>query len=773
MTSARRSTHSLARLAIACLGLAGAAACLLGGLGAGLEFDLRTGRDGLRSRPASGDIVVVEMDKGSIDAFGRWPWPRAEHGRLVDRLVAAGARSIAFDVDFSSPSNPADDAAFAAALARSGGKVVLATLKQSKGSGSEELVESTPIPAFREQVFVGTVHTIPDDDGQVRFLPLGLEIDGATRPSLAAMVAESTASGDDFYRVDYAIDPLSIPRLSFADVVSGRVPSERIRGKRLVIGATAVEIGDRYAVPGHGVIPGVLIQALGAETLANGIPEEWGPLPPLLLALAGGLALLARRRVVKIAGYGGSGVAVLALPFFLESWAGGTVEIVPALAALAASGMAAAVAHLRTTLRIRAITDAATGLPNALALEHRQDGDAPCFLAVGVIDDFGSIASAIGPEKAAELVRRIAERLELGSRGSAIYRIDEGALGWVLGRDDGDDIGDQFDSLAAMMRAPVEVGGRRVDAGMHFGVASGTEAQARALATNAAGAARQAAADGKRWHFFVASNLDEAAWRLSLLGELDDALANGDVWIAHQPKLDIRSGRIVATEALVRWQHPERGPIPPDLFIPVVESAGRIGELTDHVLRTALADAARFRTEDLPLNVAVNMSVTLLTQPGLARGVLDAVAAAGVAPDVLTLEVTESAAMTGSDTAIATLEQLRDAGVRLSVDDYGTGQSTLTYLKRLPAREVKIDQSFVKPIATSRNDAILVRSTVDLAHQLGLKVVAEGVEDAACLALLAEMGCDTAQGWHIGKPMRAEDLLGHARAWNEEDRRAA
>lgn len=770
MTSACPSALRMRRTAIAGCAVLAAAASVLGGLGGSLERDLRGARDGLRRHNAGGEVVVVEMDKGSIDAFGSWPWPRTRHAALIDRLVGAGVRSVAFDVDFSSPSNPADDAAMAGALARSGGKVVLATLKQYKGSGSTELIESTPIAPFREHAFIGTVHMGADDDGLVRHLPLGLEIDGATRPSLAAMVAESGASGDRDYRVDYAIRPDSLPRLSYADVLGRRVPDEALRGKRVLVGATAVEIGDRYAVPGYGVIPGVYIQALGAETLLGGAPQDWGPMLPLLLA-GGGVLVLAsrRRRSTRLAGYAAATALTGLLPLALEAGARTSVEIVPALAALAASGAAAGVLHLRESFRRRALINAETGLPNALALEATMGNEGACLVAAAAIEGYGGIATTLGPERAAELIRRVAERLELGSGGRAIHRIDEGTLAWGLDASEGDEIGGRFDALAAVMRAPVEVGGRRVDVAMTFGVASGEGRQARALAANAAAAARQAAGEGKRWHAFIAGDEDEAAWRLSLLGELDEALAHGHVWVAHQPKLDIFSGRIVGTEALVRWQHPVRGAIFPDLFIPMVEAAGRIGELTTHVLRTALADAALFGRMGLPLNVAVNMSVTLLAQEGLGRSVLDALEEAGVPPEALTLEVTESAAMTGSEAALATLEALRDHGIKLSVDDYGTGQSTLTYLKRLPVGEVKIDKSFVGGIADSRNDAILVRSTVDLAHQLGLRVVAEGVEDARCLAALAEMGCDTAQGWHVGKPMRAADLLAHARAWNERE----
>ena len=216
-----------------------------------------------------------------------------------------------------------------------------------------------------------------------------------------------------------------------------------------------------------------------------------------------------------------------------------------------------------------------------------------------------------------------------------------------------------------------------------------------------------------------------------------------------------------------------RGPIPPDLFIPAVEANGRIHDLTMHVLRTALRDAAGWADGGEAMGVAVNVSVTLLTEPGFVEEIGRALDDSGVPATALTLEVTESAAMTGSDAAVFVLERLRDLGIRLSVDDYGTGQSTLTYLKRLPASELKIDKSFIRTIVANRNDAILVRSTIDLAHELHLSVVGEGVEDSECLEALAALGCDTAQGYHIGKPMPAADFIELARRTNARAPRVA
>ena len=317
------------------------------------------------------------------------------------------------------------------------------------------------------------------------------------------------------------------------------------------------------------------------------------------------------------------------------------------------------------------------------------------------------------------------------------------------------------------MRAPIECG-RLIDVVVAFGVADPVADDPRQQIAHAGLAAERAAGRGALWERFAGGD-EEADWHLSILSELDAALAQGHVWNAYQPKMDIATGRIVGVEALVRWDHPERGPIAPDRFIPQVEAQGRASDLTLAVLRRALEDAARWRAQDIQLDVAVNISATLLLDASFAVLLEREIAAARLPAGCVTLEVTESAAMKDSEQAIAALNSWRALGLKISIDDYGTGQSSLAYLQNLPATELKIDKSFVVDLAANDRNAIMVRSTIAMAHELGMKVVAEGIEDGDCLARLREMGCDTAQGWHIGKPMPAT----HIAAFLRERERAA
>ena len=239
--------------------------------------------------------------------------------------------------------------------------------------------------------------------------------------------------------------------------------------------------------------------------------------------------------------------------------------------------------------------------------------------------------------------------------------------------------------------------------------------------------------------------------RLAAYAAFRDAIEAGDLRVHFQPKVHLRSGEVRGMEALVRWQRPDRLVLPAD-FISLAEQTGLIEPLTWNVLDTALALARQWRDSGRHIPVAVNLSARLLRDPDLPDQVRDRLRHAGLPGDALELEVTESAVMTNTGEAMRILTQLRHLGVRISVDDFGTGHSSLAYLRQLPVDHLKIDRSFVRDIAVNPRDASIVRSVIDLGHTLGLELIAEGVENAETRNLLIELGCDQGQGFFLGPP---------------------
>jgi len=256
--------------------------------------------------------------------------------------------------------------------------------------------------------------------------------------------------------------------------------------------------------------------------------------------------------------------------------------------------------------------------------------------------------------------------------------------------------------------------------------------------------------------------------KLTLLSELRRAVADNELVMHYQPAVDLLGGAVLGVEALVRWQHPVEGLLPPNAFIPLAEGSGFIHELTTHVLNLSLDQAARWAVAGTPLVVSVNISARCLLDSTLPDTVRRALSRTGVPADVLLLEITESAILADPVRAGEVIHRLHDLGVHLSIDDFGTGYTSMSYLRDLPVDELKIDQSFVKRMLHDTKDAVIVRTSIDLAQRLGLRAVAEGVEDDATWRALQVLDCDAAQGYLFSRPLPAAELNTWLQRWRDQ-----
>jgi EAL domain-containing protein (putative c-di-GMP-specific phosphodiesterase class I) len=394
-------------------------------------------------------------------------------------------------------------------------------------------------------------------------------------------------------------------------------------------------------------------------------------------------------------------------------------------------------------------------LPNLNALRLSREGRSQALVAARLLN-FEEIASTLAPEKERQLVEQIVARLNVGSPQRTLYQGDGGIFAWFEASRQ--PFGNHLEALHALFRNPARVGGLSIDLSLAFGVEVGSGRSLANRLASALVAADEAAHAGLKWKYHDPETLENASWRLSMLSQLDEAIDRGEVWVAYQPKLDLATRRITGAEALARWTHPEKGPIAATEFDAAAEHHNRNGKLTEFVLEKAVAAAALINKRGVDFDVAVNLSARLLEDKGFTLRLSALLARHGLAPNHLTLELTETAALTGSGEGLDMISRLRDLGVNIAIDDYGTGLSTLDYLKKIPATEIKIDQSFVKGIVDNRSDRVMVQSTIALAHSLDRKVVAEGVEHRDILDLLIEMNCDIAQGFAVGRPMSLEGL---------------
>jgi diguanylate cyclase (GGDEF)-like protein len=423
-------------------------------------------------------------------------------------------------------------------------------------------------------------------------------------------------------------------------------------------------------------------------------------------------------------------------------------------------------------LRHDAAHDALTGLPNRANLQRRLGSALEEVLAgrrtgaavmILDLDDFKEVNDTLGHQQGDLLLVEVATRLTaaVGSVGT-VARLggDEFA---ILIPESGDEdlvlrVGRR---VLRALEQPVVLDGLEVQVSGSMGVAlAPAHADDPAALLKRADMAMYDAKTSTRGLRLYDADLDtNNPRRLTLVSELRSALHNGEIQVHVQPQGRLADGQVVRTEALARWYHPELGQVPPDEFIPLAERSGLIGPLTTYVLDSALAACAQWRATGHDVGVAVNLSTRSLHDADLVEEVDRLLRRHGVPAHKLTLEVTEGSVMADPARAVALLHRLRDRGVRLSVDDFGTGYSSLSYLKRLPVQEVKIDRSFITSLREGGEDVAIVRAIVDLGRHLGLEVVAEGIEDQATWDLLASMGCDLGQGWHLGRPMPTADLL--------------
>jgi EAL domain-containing protein (putative c-di-GMP-specific phosphodiesterase class I)/GGDEF domain-containing protein len=450
-----------------------------------------------------------------------------------------------------------------------------------------------------------------------------------------------------------------------------------------------------------------------------------------------------------------------------------TVETRDEIARLADSfnAMAAEIGERERRITHLAMHDGETELANRLGLEKhlanlRQRGaDGVVVAAIGV-ERYGHLRAAIGYEQAGALVRELGGRLARRMPSAVIARLSSDVLGLAFRAPDRAAALEAFAALVAALEAPVRLTAATVDVGVTVGLAEQALGAHSGLSAveQANIAVEQARAAHRKIGFFDPAAYGDPSSNLSMMSEMLEGLKAGQLVLHHQPKRDIRSGQITGVEALVRWRHPTRGLVPPDHFIPLAEETGHIRALTDWVLAEAIEHQAAMRIARHELEMSVNISGRLLSDPDFGDVALRL---ARQAEGRLCFEVTETAVIENPELALGLIERFSGAGLHISIDDYGSGLSSLAYLKQIKANELKIDKAFVLNVADSQRDALLVRSTVDLAHSLGLKVTAEGVETEAAYAILAAMGCDVAQGYLIARPMPLKDVL----TFLHEDRR--
>ncbi|KRR19123.1 EAL domain-containing protein [Bradyrhizobium retamae] len=877
---------------------------LAGGWHSSLRNALADLRFAWQSRQVSGDIVVIAIDASSIDRIGVWPWPRLLHAELVRQLQKADVQDIALDVDFSTPSDASSDRSFAEALEGAGGSVVLPAFQQPR-TDRATLHINRPLQQFAEHSWSAIVNVEVGPDGLVRRYPFGEKLDGKFVPSMAAVLAGQYAEKRIPFLIDFSIRTAGIPKVSFADVLSGDPATlQKLQGKKVVIGGTALELGDRFSVPNGVILSGPVLQTLAAESLLQNRALQWtsGVVTAAGLALlallmlfswhrlsagkrvallgataftleAGAFALqaafplildtslfhiaiivyvaaialdeidirdllgrVAESRFQRVAMSLGDGLICTDSNYLITVWNPGATAIFGYLPeemigrpfdgicardeALATSAFSIKnAAHLaagsvvefdgrrsngevfpveasfsgwqgtdglqfgailrdisvrkREAERVRYLAehDTLTGLINRNTL-HVQleakisaaetDGRKMALLVIG-IDGFQQINDMLGHTCGDLVLRAISQRLTAAiPPAGLVARLsgDEFAIA-VPTSDIGENLSRFAEQIGDGFDAPLLAGNRhlRVKVSIGAAVCPGDGRTADELLSNAHLALSRAKATNRGGHvLFEDSIRRELETRLTLEAELALAAERNQFELFYQPQFHLSDGRLIGAEALIRWRHPVRGLVSPGEFMPVVNTSPISERIAEWVLRTACTQGAAWERAGHKLRIGVNLSPSQLESGDLTVSVAQVLASTGLNPTSLELEVTEDILLHDEQAALNTFLEIQELGVRLSFDDFGTGFASLSYLKKFPLDGLKIDRSFVLGLLTNPDDAAIVSSTIGLSKQLGLFVIAEGIEERATADFLVRMGCEEGQGYFFGKPMPVRDF---------------
>ena len=570
----------------------------------------------------------------------------------------------------------------------------------------------------------------------------------------------------------------SIFGAELAELLMLPVDHKPARRTRVLRDGTIEDEPSAHLDPTEGVWARVAAEGIGVRLTTARAPDR----------LRSHLSIAGVRDLMAAPVHGGRGVIAVLLVMNREGHVGGwRDEDMTLLETLANhAGIALRNGELLDGLATRAaeseyqaLHDALTGLPNRTWFQRLADeaihGGAPAAVLTLDVDRFKEINDALGHENGDRILRDVAARLtESAPDGDIVARLSGDTFAMLVGfgpvTDDPGSVADGGGATAAARSAVERVqrllersfalGELSLNVNVSIGVALvGTDGDDAGTLLRHADIAMHLAKEARTGVEFYASNRDVySPARLALAGEFRHAVDAGELEAWFQPKVELSTGRIVGAEALARWLHPVRGLVMPDAFIPIVEQTSLLQPLTTFMLRSSIRACAGWRAAGLDLSIAVNLSARNLHDDALGGDVAGLLGEFGLPAPALTLEITESAMMADPARAEATLGQLEQLGVRISIDDFGTGHASLAYLKRLPVTELKVDRSFVMGLDVDKDDRSIVRSTIELAHELGLSTVAEGVETTWIWDWLAAQGCDLAQGRLMGMAVPGDEF---------------
>ncbi len=704
------------------------------------------------AQAAPPSYAVVSLDNGEPSSQTQVGASTERQAELLSKLLASKPHRIFFDYPVTAGSDSRGDNSLKSAIAAGSEKIVMvARGERGKLPGLQSIPKTNFVPPPDTRVAASAWFLNMFD--AVLKAPPAVEHGGRLLPAVA-QVDQPSVMSDQMVHPYYRVDPSTVPVIGADDLLSGTVPITAVANRDLFVTRTNKNLDSSVVYFGHGIVPGAMADISSATGLSKFRAVDVGGQPILLLFVL--MVLFVGRLRDKWMRTSATVTFIAALAFgpgiFMDL--GYVADVGAAMLAVTIYVPMQMWANWRREVQL---TSASSGLPNIEALAA---ADIPAGIDVIAmrVSHYEQMLASLPRELHGDCARQIARRIAVTANEATIYDNGNGHFVWLVQPFTTDALIAQLEGLRALFSAPLMIAGHILDTNVHFGLDRNGSSKPLSRIKSAIVCASEAEARLKLYEEFGSQRLAETTWELSLHARIDNALHNGDIWLAFQPQFDLRTGTINAAETLIRWTDPERGAIPPDSFILQAERAGRIDAITYWVLEHAMIATEALESRYRPIQLSVNLSAWMVDQPNLISDITAIVRRHQFDCSKLTFEVTETFSMTNRQMAKTNLASLRAMGFCLSIDDFGTGQASLSYLSEIPSDEIKLDRRFIMGISTDKRDRAIVSSVIQLGHALGQSVVAEGVEDAATLEVLRQLDCDIAQGYYIGRPVRFEQF---------------
>jgi EAL domain-containing protein (putative c-di-GMP-specific phosphodiesterase class I)/CHASE2 domain-containing sensor protein len=705
----------------------------------------------IATKPVSGDIVVVGIDSPSIESIGRWPWPRDKQAELIKKIDGYGPKSVYIDIGYHGRTTPKADAELRSTLEKMTAPTKVVALATDEDGTSVRSVRSHPDAVGSAEVVTAYV---PYIFGYVWELPITVKTNGGNLQSVAASIIGVNDPQLSPFRIDYLYDPNSIPVFSAEDIINQTISPDNFKGKVVIVGITDLTHNDIHSMPGWGERAGVLLHVLGAETLKNGIPKEWGWIVFFALALA--------LCVLHLSRYGlkysqqiiwAGAIGILGTSTWLTTLHVGN-EPLPAIALLGSLGIY--IGRQKAAL-VRSQRNAGTGFSDMTGYNVREVISNATFIGATLYRPetrFGYVL----PDDDAKIMREAGRRLSTVIDERQLTHNDHRQFLWEMPNIPTGDLAEHLTGLRQLFAEPLVIDGRKIDIDIHFGVDRNTNNDVKNRMKSALKASIEAS--NSQSAFKIATTAEfEAHLKSQFAVELEAAIANGDIELMLEAETNLSSHYVESAAASLRWTHPAHGQIATAKLFDFARESGNLPKVSGFLCEQSVAAAAAIIKRIPGFSVSVKVSMDMILTTDFNATVLGFCKKAECNPNAVVLEIVDIQNYRHDMRAQRAFRHLQTQGFRVGLGDFGMTNADIDLLKIFKPDEIFLIKSFSAEFFGSTSNQIFAQSALRIARDDNITITADGIDDRDVLAELRRRGCDKGKGKIIAIPLTLNDFI--------------